>query len=69
MLVTLGTFATQALLGNRIPISRQRGTWTEFRGVAVMPTFHPAYLLRNYTPDTRQKMWSDLQAVMTRLPE
>ena len=36
-------------------------------GIAVMPTFHPAYLLRQYTPDNRRKVWSDLQAVMQRL--
>ena len=65
VLVTLGTFATQALLGNRIPISRQRGTWTEFRGVAVMPTFHPAYLLRS--PSEKRVVWGDIQMVMERL--
>ena len=37
--------------------------------IPVMPTFHPAYLLRNYTVDTRSKVWSDMQAVMHKLEE
>jgi len=51
-----------------------RGNWQQLpdigpglAGIAVMPTFHPAYVLRNYSPDTRGKVWSDLQAVMTQL--
>ena len=65
VLVTLGTFATQAVLRNRIPISRQRGQWSSYQGVAVMPTFHPAYLLR--TPSGKREVWSDIQQVMSRL--
>jgi uracil-DNA glycosylase family 4 len=65
VVVTLGTFATQAVLRNRVPISRQRGTWAEYRGVAVMPTFHPAYLLR--TPSGKREVWADIQQVMRRL--
>lgn len=67
VIVTLGGPAAKALLETRDGITRLRGTWHEYREVAppipVMPTFHPAYLLRNYTRETRAKVWSDLQAV------
>ncbi len=65
VLVTLGTFATQALLRNRVPISRQRGNWHDYNGVPVMPTFHPAYLLRNASG--KRLVWEDIQQVMERL--
>ncbi|MFP6626614.1 MAG: uracil-DNA glycosylase [Deltaproteobacteria bacterium] len=65
VLVTLGAFATQALLENRIPISRQRGHWQDYRGIPVMPTFHPAYLLRN--PAGKKEVWADIKMVMARL--
>lgn len=67
-IVTLGGPATKTLLDNKEGITRLRGTWHEYAGVnppiPVMPTFHPAYVLRNYTPETRGKVWSDLQAVL-----
>ena len=50
-----------------------RGIWTTFRSgglnIPLMPTFHPAYLLRNYTPETRKLVWSDMQAVMQKVSE
>jgi DNA polymerase len=58
VIVALGTFAAQTLLGVRTPITRLRGVWHTYRGVKVMPTFHPAYLLRNL-PD-KAKAWEDL---------
>ena len=64
-IVTLGKFASQALLRDETPISRLRGTWREYAGVPLMPTFHPAYLLRS--PGEKGKVWSDLQQVMTKL--
>ncbi len=67
-IVTLGGPATKTLLDTKEGITRLRGTWHEYAGVQpaipLMPTFHPAYLLRNYTRDTRGKVWSDLQAVL-----
>lgn len=78
-IVTLGKSATQLLLGCSATMSSMRGRWAEFpppeplvpvEGMApipVMPTFHPAYLLRSYTPENRAKVWSDLQMVMVRL--
>ncbi|RMF25215.1 MAG: uracil-DNA glycosylase [Deltaproteobacteria bacterium] len=65
VIVTLGTFATQVLLKNRTPISKQRGRWTEYQGVPVMPTFHPAYLLRN--PGDKRTVWEDIKLVMAHL--
>ncbi len=65
VIVTLGTFATQVLLRNRTPISKQRGHWHEYQGVPLMPTFHPAYLLRN--PSDKRTVWGDIKLVMQRL--
>lgn len=68
VIVGLGATAVKYLLDNpRIAITRMRGQWQTFRGIDLMPTFHPAYLLRQYTTENRQRVWSDLQAVMERL--
>lgn len=64
-IVALGKFAAQALLRDQSPISRLRGTWREYQGIPLMPTFHPAYLLRS--PGEKGKVWADLQAVMKKL--
>lgn len=71
VIVTLGNPATQGLLQTRTGITRLRGTWQRLGdladghgGTAVMPTFHPSYVLRQYNHDTRSKVWSDLQQVM-----
>lgn len=61
-IVGLGTFAVQALLKLKTPISKLRGNWHEVRGVKLMPTFHPAYLLRN--PADKRLVWADIQEVM-----
>jgi DNA polymerase len=65
VIVTLGKFAAQALLRDQTPISRLRGGWREYQGIALMPTFHPAYLLRS--PGEKGKVWGDLQLVMKKL--
>jgi DNA polymerase len=62
VIVGLGTFAVQALLKVKTPISRLRGVWHEVRGARLMPTFHPAYLLRN--PADKRLVWADIQEVM-----
>jgi uracil-DNA glycosylase len=67
VIVTLGSPATRTVLGTRVGITRLRGQWHEYSGIPVRPTFHPAYLLRNYTKETRQAVWDDLQAVRDRL--
>jgi len=64
-IVALGRFAVQTLLRDGAPISRQRGRWREYQGVPCMPTFHPAYLLRN--PAEKGKAWDDLKLVMKQL--
>ena len=64
-IVGLGTFAVQALLKIKTPISKLRGTWHEVRGIKLMPTFHPAYLLRN--PGEKRLVWADIQMVMKEL--
>jgi len=65
VIVTLGKFAAQALLRDETPISRLRGQWRTYAGVPLMPTFHPAYLLRS--PGEKGKVWADLQQVMAKL--
>jgi len=64
-IVTLGKFAAQALLREQTPITRLRGQWREYEGIPVMPTFHPAYLLRS--PGEKGKVWEDLKQVMKKL--
>ena len=61
VIVTLGTFAAQALLQTDEPISRMRGQWRTVRGVRVMPTFHPAFLLRS--PERKKDVWEDMKLV------
>ena len=61
-IVGLGTFAVQAVLKVKTPISKMRGHWQDFRGIRFMPTFHPAYLLRN--PADKRLVWADIQEVM-----
>ncbi|MEM1165122.1 MAG: uracil-DNA glycosylase [Planctomycetota bacterium] len=67
VIVTLGRPAAHYLLETTAAMGRLRGSWHDYAGVPVMPTYHPAYLLRAYTADNRQKVWSDLQQVMGRL--
>jgi uracil-DNA glycosylase family 4 len=62
VIVALGKFASQTLLRDETPITRLRGRWREYCGVKLMPTFHPAYLLRN--PPEKKNAWLDLQQVM-----
>jgi DNA polymerase len=67
VIVTLGSPATRTLLNTKIGITRLRGTWHEYRGIPVMPTYHPAYLLRAYTEENRRKVWDDLKAARARM--
>jgi DNA polymerase len=61
-IITLGQAAQLALVGRRDGITKLRGTWLEWEGIRVMPTFHPAYLLRN--PGAKRMFWDDLKQVM-----
>jgi uracil-DNA glycosylase family 4 len=65
MIVALGKFAAQCLLRSDAPISKLRGQWKEYAGIPLMPTYHPAFLLR--TPSAKREVWNDLQEVMARL--
>jgi DNA polymerase len=67
VIVALGAPATKTLLGTRIGITQIRGTWGTFREIPVMPTFHPAYLLRVYTEENRRKVWDDLKAARAKM--
>ncbi|HVZ93279.1 MAG TPA: uracil-DNA glycosylase family protein [Phycisphaerales bacterium] len=70
VIVTLGNPATHYILNTTKGITSLRGTWQSYNGaggIPVMPTYHPAFLLRQYTPENRKKVWSDLQQVMERL--
>ncbi|MCC6898930.1 MAG: uracil-DNA glycosylase [Polyangiaceae bacterium] len=66
VIVALGATAVQGLLGTTEGITRLRGKWKLYKGrIAVMPTFHPAYLLR--TPSAKREVWADLQAVLRQM--
>jgi len=66
VVVALGATAVQGLLGTSEGITRMRGNWKSYRGqIDVMPTFHPAYLLRN--PAAKREVWEDLQEVLRRI--
>jgi len=61
VIVALGKFAAQALLRTDDPISRLRGRPFDYRGATLVPTFHPAYLLRN--PSSKREVWEDMKLV------
>ncbi len=65
VIVALGKFAAQTLLASDTPISRLRGNFYEYRNIPLMPTFHPAYLLRNERD--KKLAWEDLKQVMSLL--
>jgi uracil-DNA glycosylase len=65
VIVALGTFAARALLRTLDPISRLRGRVFEYRGSKLIPTFHPAYLLRN--PSSKREVWEDMKLVRSLL--
>ena len=73
VIITLGGPAAKRVLNIDQGITRIRGMWHEYTGVyppvPVMPTFHPAYLLRQYTKENRAKVWSDLKAALKRLDD
>jgi DNA polymerase len=64
VIVTLGLPAAKFMLQSNSTMGKLRGQWHSWRGIKLMPTFHPAYILRSYTPATRAAVWSDLQLVM-----
>ncbi len=67
LIIALGRFAAQSLLQSKEPIGRLRGHWREYQGIPLMPTYHPAYLLRN--PAGKRDVWEDMKQVLHRLNE
>jgi DNA polymerase len=67
VMVALGATAVEGLLGKTEGITRLRGHWQSYRGIPLMPTFHPAYLLRNQAPAEKRKVWEDMLAVLEHL--
>jgi uracil-DNA glycosylase family 4 len=65
IIVALGKFAVQTLLQSKVPITRLRGQWHTYQGIRLMPTLHPAYLLRN--PADKKLVWEDIKKVMKEL--
>ncbi|HWN96786.1 MAG TPA: uracil-DNA glycosylase [Methylomirabilota bacterium] len=63
VLIALGGTAMEGLLG-KSGITKLRGQWHTYRGIPLMPTYHPAYLLRNQSNAEKRKVWEDLMAVM-----
>ncbi len=67
VLVALGATAVEGLLGKTIGITKLRGNWQTYRGTPLMPTYHPAFLLRNQAMSEKRKVWEDMLKVMTAL--
>ena len=67
VIVALGATAVEGLLGKTIGITRLRGQWRTYRGIPLMPTYHPAYLLRNQSLSEKRRVWEDMLQVMERL--
>lgn len=67
VIVALGATALQGLLQTKSSLSALRGCWQSFRGIPVMPTFHPAYLLRNQSLTEKRKVWEDMLLVLEKL--
>ena len=62
----LGSIAAQTLLNTEIPISRLKGRFHDYKGIKLLPTYHPAYLLRN--PEKKRDVWEDMKMLMKEYP-
>lgn len=67
VLVALGATAVEGLLGKTVGITKLRGQWQTYRNIPLMPTYHPAYLLRNQALSEKRRVWEDMLAVMEKL--
>jgi uracil-DNA glycosylase family 4 len=67
VLVALGSTAVEGLLNKPAYITKLRGQWHTFRGIPLMPTFHPSYLLRTETMQEKRKVWEDMLQVMEKV--
>jgi uracil-DNA glycosylase len=69
VIVTLGGPATKTLLQTSQGIMSIRGRWFAYKGIPVMPTYHPAFVLRSYTEENRRAVWDDMKKVMERIKQ
>ena len=67
VIIALGRFAANRLTGTDKPLGALRGRWSQYKGVPLLATYHPAYLLR--TPKDKRKVWQDLKLVMAKLQD
>jgi DNA polymerase len=67
VLVALGGTAVEGLLGKTVGIMKLRGNWHTYRGIPLMPTYHPAYVLRNQALAEKRRVWEDMMMVMEKL--
>ena len=67
VIVALGVTAVEGLLGKTVGITKLRGHWQTYRGTPLMPTYHPAYLLRNQAMSEKRRVWEDMLAAMEKL--
>ncbi len=67
VIVALGATAVEGLLGKTVGITKLRGNWQTYRGTPLMPTYHPAYLLRNQAMSEKRRVWEDMLAAMEKL--
>lgn len=67
VIVSLGKPAAGLLLDREVAITRERGTWHTYRGIPLMPTLHPAFILRQYTAENRRLVWEDLKAAVAKI--
>jgi DNA polymerase len=65
VIVTLGLPSAKYMLASKLSMGKLRGQWHNWRGIKLMPTYHPAFLLRAYTEENRAAVWSDLKKVLT----
>ena len=67
VMVALGATAVTGLTGDEAPVGKLRGRWHDFRGIPLMVTYHPAYLLRNQNNTEKRKVWEDMLKVLEKL--
>ncbi len=67
VIVGLGATAVEGLLGKTLGITKLRGNWQSFRDIPFMPTYHPAYLLRNQAMSEKRKVWEDMLQVLEKV--
>jgi DNA polymerase len=69
VICTLGRIAARELIGREFKITEERGNWFSYKGIPLIPTYHPAYILRNpgRTRELKGQVWQDIQAVMMKL--